>query len=78
MKRLQVQLDDELYSRLKEEAHMRGTSMASLIREVLKTSLGMRMRGLMNFPFIGAGESKQGELSPVSERHVEALEEAFR
>ena len=73
MKRLQVQLDDELYRRLKEEAHMRGTSMASLIREALKKSLGMRKRRLKDFSFIGAGE-----LSPVSERHDEALEEAFR
>ena len=73
-----MQLDDELYRRLKEEAHMRGTSMASLIREALKKSLGMRKRRLKDFSFIGAGESKQGELSPVSERHDEALEEAFR
>jgi len=75
---MQVQLDDELYRRLKEEAHMRGTSMASLIREALRKSLGMGKRRLKDFSFIGSGESEQGELSPVSERHDEALEEAFR
>ncbi len=73
-----MQLDDELYRRLKEEAHMRGTSMAALIREALKRSFGTRKRRLKDFSFIGAGESEQGELVPVSERHDEALREAFR
>ena len=57
---------------------MRGTSMAALIRKALKKRLGMRKRRFKGFSFIGAGESKQGELSPVSECHDEALEEAFR
>jgi hypothetical protein len=32
---------------------------------------------MKDFTFIGAGRSRQGPLSPVSERHDEALEEAF-
>jgi len=54
--------------------------MASVIREALASSFGMRQRprGIEDFSFVGAGELEQGELAPVSERHDEALEEALR
>jgi len=35
------------------------------------------VEGIERFSFVGMGESEQGELAPVSERHDEALEEAF-
>ena len=54
--------------------------MASIIREALASSFGMcqRLKSIEDFSFVGAGESDQGELAPVSERHDEALEEAFK
>ena len=36
-----------------------------------------REKGTEGFSFVGMGESGQGELAPVSERHDKALEEAF-
>jgi len=79
MKRIQLLLPEDLYERLRLEAHSRRVSMASVIREALASSFGMRRRprGIEDFSFVGSGESEQGELSPVSERHDEALEEAF-
>ena len=72
-------MPDDVYERLRLEAHSRRVSMASVIREALASSLGMHRRpgGIEDFSFVGAGQSEQGELAPVSERHDEALEEAF-
>lgn len=46
MKRMQIQVDEELYRKLKEEAHARGTSMSALIREALTKALGTKRKGL--------------------------------
>jgi predicted DNA-binding protein len=76
MKRTQIQMDEETYRRLKEEAHARGASMAELVREALRAYLGLAPKGkktLKDFSFIGSGSSKQGDLQPVSECHDEAL-----
>lgn len=64
---------------LRIEARSRRVSMASVAREAPASSFGMhrRPRGIEDFSFVGSGESEQGELSPVSERHDEAMEEAF-
>ena len=72
-------MPEDLYERLRVEAHSRRVSMASVIREALVSSFGMcrKPKGIEDFSFVGAGESEQGELVPVSERHDEALEEAF-
>jgi len=80
VKRIQLLLPEDLYELLRLEAHSRRVSMASVIREALASSFGMRRRprGIEDFSFVGAGESEQGRLAPVSERHDEALEEALR
>ncbi|HWU37399.1 MAG TPA: hypothetical protein VN203_07075, partial [Candidatus Acidoferrum sp.] len=59
----------------------KGCSISSYVREVLAYSLGTakskQKPSLKDFSFIGAGRSRQGRLSPVSERHDEALAEAL-
>jgi hypothetical protein len=79
MKRTQVQLDEETYQKLREEAQVQRTSMAALIREAVRAHLGLSLspkpkkRRLEDFTFVGSGRSEQGDLEPVSERHDEAL-----
>jgi len=77
MKRTQVQLDEEMYQKLREEAHEKRTSMAALIREAVRVHLGLspkpKKRRLEDFTFVGSGRSKQADLEPISERHDEAL-----
>ena len=77
MRRTQIQLDDRTYETLRRQAFQKGCSISSLVRELLGQSLGPRRTkrpaALKDFSFIGAGRSRQGRLSPVSERHDEAL-----
>lgn len=75
MKRIHVSVEDELYTRILEEARARGTSVSALIRDIISENLCARTRARprRRFTFIGAGESRQGDLAPVSERHDEAL-----
>ncbi|MBI4312781.1 MAG: CopG family transcriptional regulator [Chloroflexi bacterium] len=79
MKRTQVQLDEPTYELLRTRAFQRGISMSALLREVLRQHLAASQAPLRleDFTFIGSGESQQGDLSPVSERHDEALDEAY-
>jgi hypothetical protein len=81
MKRTQIQLDERTYEILRRRAFEKGCSISSYVREVLADSLGTtkgkQKPTMMDFSFIGAGRSRQGKLSPVSERHDEALAEAL-
>ena len=81
MKRTQIQLDDRTYEVLRRRAFEKGCSMSALARELMGRSLGTstakQRPTLRNFTFIGAGRSRQGRLSPVSERHDEALAQAL-
>ncbi|MGH7371904.1 MAG: ribbon-helix-helix protein, CopG family [Candidatus Methylomirabilales bacterium] len=81
MKRTQIQLDERIYETLRRRAFEKGCSISALIRELLAHALGTgrarRRPTMKDFTFIGAGRSSQGRLSPVSERHDEALEEAL-
>ena len=53
--------------------------MSELARRLLGEALGTApkqpRRAVADFSFVAAGESTQGELAPVSERHDEALAE---
>jgi len=81
VKRTQIQLDEGTYELLRRKAFEKGCSISSYVREVLAYSLGTgatrQKQRLQDFRFIGAGKSRQGRLSPVSERHDEALSEAL-
>lgn len=77
MKRIQVQLSERTLRALRRRALARGCSLSALVRALLAQALGTsrakRRRSMKDFTFIGAGRSRQGRLSPVSERHDEAL-----
>lgn len=81
MRRTQIQLDERTYEVLRRRAFQKGCSISSLVRELLAYSLGTgkakRRLTIKDFSFVGAGRSRQGRLSPVSERHDEALGKAL-
>jgi hypothetical protein len=70
-------LDERTYQTLRRQAFQKGCSISSLVRELLALSLGTgrakQRTSIKDFTFIGAGRSRQRRLSPVSERHDEAL-----
>ena len=81
MKRTQIQLDDETYAAVRRRAYEEQRSISSVVRDALREKLGTKKGKkrltLESFPFIGAGNTRQGKRAPVSERHDEALAEAL-
>lgn len=78
MRRTLIQLDEDTYAKLRHRAFEHKRSISSVARELISTGLEPRKKKLIrvkDFSFIAAGSSKQGELSPVSARHDEALSE---
>ncbi len=82
MRRAQIQLEDTMYDELRRRAFQERKSISRLIREIIrKETSAPRPRehsSIKDFRFVASGRSKQGTLEPVSERHDEAIEEAFR
>jgi plasmid stability protein len=82
MKRAQIQLEEELFDRLRRRAFQEKRSIAGVIREILRkettSSNRSRSSSMKDFKFIAVGRSRQGSHKPVSERHDEALEEVFQ
>jgi hypothetical protein len=82
MKRTQIQFDEQDYEVLRRKAFVERKSISGLIREIVKKEISdarqRRLSSIKDFSFIGAGKSRQGNLGPVSVRHDEALEEAFK
>jgi hypothetical protein len=82
MKRAQIQLEEETFEVLRQRAFQEKKSIAGVIRELIHKEITLAIPqksfSIKNFRFIGAGKSPQGSLKPVSERHDQALEEAFR
>jgi len=83
MIRTQIQLDEDLYSALKERAYKSGKSMSAVVRDILGREFRAgvmskgKKRSLEDFSFVNLGSSVQGDLAPVSERHDEALDEIY-
>lgn len=82
MKRTLVQLDEETYRKLRQQAFRQARSISSVVREMVTNSLeGEAVRKgplrVSHFSSVRAGRSKQGGLSPISARHDEALAAAF-
>ena len=81
MKRTLVQFDEEIYRKLKDRAFKQGRSMASVVRELvsqgLEPSPRKKFKRAKQFSFVGAGQSSQKRQAPISERHDEALADAF-
>lgn len=82
MKRTLVQFDEELYRKLRQRAFRQQRSISSLVREMVAKGLEPEAARrpatrVSQFLSVGAGRSRQGRLSPVSENHDEALAERF-
>ncbi len=82
MKRMLVQLDEETYRKLRQQAFRQERSISSVVRDMVTKGLegeGARTGPLRvsDFSSVRAGRSKQGGLSPVSAKHDEALAAAF-
>ena len=82
MKRTLIQFDADTYERLRRRAFEQGRSISSVRRELVAKGLNSGKRKMITrvdqFSFVGVGRSKQGRLAPVSERHDEALAEAYK
>lgn len=82
MKRALVQFDEETYRQLRQRAFRQERSISALVREMVARGLdgdsGREKPTRVNqFSSVRAGRSKQGRLSPVSEKHDEALARSF-
>jgi hypothetical protein len=82
MKRSLIQFDEETYQQLRQRAFQQERSISSLVREiVVKTLEGhagrARPRHVSQFLSVASGRSQQGRLSPISEKHDEALAATF-
>ncbi len=81
MKRVQIQLEESVYDQLRHRAFQQKKSIARIIRESIKKEMTLseraKLSSVKDFKFIASGRSKQGTIGPVSERHDEALQEAF-
>ena len=81
MKRTLIQFDEDTYNKLRHRAFEQRRSISSVARELIAKGLEpgkhKKRRRVEQFSFIGAGRSRQGKLSPVSEHHDEALAEIY-
>jgi plasmid stability protein len=77
MRRTLVQLDEDTYRKLRQKAFRQERSISSLVRAMVVQGLEGEARAkpkrVSQFLSVGTGRSRQGRLSPVSERHDEAL-----
>jgi hypothetical protein len=82
MRRALVQFDPETYQQLRQRAFREQRSISSLVRQLVAAGLGSgakraRPTQVDQFQSVRSGRTKQGRLSPLSERHDEALAKAF-
>jgi len=82
MRRTIIQLDEDLYQALRRRAFREERSLAAIIRDVLANDMGTspghrRPTRTSQFVSVAAGRSKQRG-RPISDRHDEALVEAFK
>ena len=82
MRRALVQFEEGTYRKLRQEAFQQERSISSLVREMVVQALEREAKRLKptrvsQFLSVGAGRSKQGRLSPISERHDKALTTAL-
>lgn len=79
MVRTRIRLDETIYRLARQRAFVEGIPFASLVHNALELYLMRESRKpltIEDLGFAGIGSSQQGDSSPVSERHDEALAEA--
>ena len=77
-----MQFDEGTYRQLRQKAFQQERSISSLVREMVVQALEggakpQKPTRVSQFLSVGAGRSKASRLSPVSEKHDEALVTAF-
>ena len=80
MVRTRIRLDETIYRLARQRAFVEGTPFTSLVHNALELYLMRESRKpltIEDLGFAGIGSSQQGDSSPVSERHDEALAEVF-
>ena len=83
MKRTLVQFDEETYRELRQRAFRLERSISSLVRDLVAKGLETgsarpKLVRVEQMSSVRSGRSKQARLSPVSERHDEALAETVK
>lgn len=83
MRRALIQFDEETYRKLRQQAFQQERSISALVREMVASTLTgttnqKRPKRAEEYLSVGAGRSRQGRVSPVSERHDEALVALFK
>jgi hypothetical protein len=87
MKRTQLQLEDPVYDALRRRAYESRTSMAGVVREAVKTYLGVpprpatrlkRPAPARRLSITGCFKTRPGALRSVAEQHDIALARAFQ
>lgn len=73
-----MQFDEDTYQKLRQRAFRQERSISSLVREMVVNTLEggavrQKRTRVSQFLSVRAGRSKQGRLSPISERHDQAL-----
>ena len=82
MRRTQIQLDTDIYERLRQRAFAEQKSMAEFIRAALRESLRTKppkkkMYQLSDFTFIGFGTSRKRGEGHIAENHDKELAKVF-
>ena len=80
MVRTRIRLDETIYRLARQRAFVEGIPFTSLVHNALELYLMRESRKpltIEDLGFAGIGSSQQGDSSPVSERHDEALAEVF-
>ena len=78
MRRIPIQLHEDMYRALKKRAFEEGRSIASIVRQsVAKHMAPNAPRSAGDFAFIGSGKSSRDRVDRVSENHDAALADAF-
>ncbi len=73
MKRTQISLAKTEHEFVRREARRRGTSMAAIIRELVRDRMGRRQRLPPDHPLRNIVALGRGDGAPVSEKHDEYL-----
>ena len=74
MIRTQIQLEDSMWERLRQIAFQRKSSIAAVIREMIRTQVSPKRKTKLrmeDFTFIGSGRSRGKGAGTVAERHDE-------
>lgn len=81
MRRTQIQIDENTHAALRRASYETGRSMSSLVRETLSQAFSTNRKGRpasrKQFSFVAVGRSDQRKSAPISERHDDALVEAY-